>query len=401
MPLRSLDQLAVGGRRVLVRVDFNVPLHDGEIADDRRIRAALPTLQELRSKGGRLVLLSHLGRPKGKVEPALSLAPVARRLGELLELEVALAPEVVGERARALSDRLAPGEVMMVENVRFEPGETRNDPALARAYAQLGDCFVNDAFGVAHRAHASTEGVARLLPNAAGRLLERELRTLRELLDSPARPFVAVLGGAKVADKLGVIESLLERADRVLIGGAMAFAFTVAQGFSAGGSTPGEEEVELARKLLAQARDRGIDQRLGLPADVVVAERLEACAKPQTVSEPAVPDNLLGLDIGPKTAALYGGEVEGAGCVFWNGPLGAFEYQPFAAGTRALAEALARCDGWTVVGGGDTAAALQEFGLEDRVGYISTGGGAALELLEGKTLPGIRALEEEPVCANR
>jgi phosphoglycerate kinase len=402
MAMRTLEDLDVAGGRVLVRVDFNVPLEPvaaaapaapaRRVADDTRIRAALPTLAELRTRGARLVLAAHLGRPEGRVVPELSLAPVAARLGELMGAEVPLAPAVVGEEARALAESLDAGELMMLENVRFEPGETANDPALARAFAELADCYVNDAFGAAHRAHASTEGVAHLLPSAAGRLLEGEVRTLTGLLEDPARPLVAVLGGAKVADKIGVIDRFLERADEVLIGGAMCFPFLAAQGHATGAARVSEEDVAHARELLG--RDGA---PIALPSDLVIAQRLAGDAEHRVLDGVDLPEGFLGLDIGPGTAERFARSIAGAGTVFWNGPMGAFELEPFAAGTHAVARALAAAPGRTVVGGGDSAAALRQLGLERRVGYLSTGGGAALELLEGKLLPGIAALEGAPV----
>ncbi len=403
--MRGLDDLDVRGRRVLVRVDFNVPLAtaaDGTIAvaDDTRIRAALPTLEELRESGARLVLVSHLGRPRGEVDPALSLAPVAARLRELLpDMPVMLAPQVVGERARQLSEALRDGECLLLENVRFEPGETRNDPALAGALAELADAYVDDAFGAAHRAHASTAGVAELLPSAAGRLLEREVRTLTALLRDPARPLVAVIGGAKVADKIGVIDRFLQTADAILIGGAMCFPFLAAQGHRVGASLCDAQDVEHARRALAQAaREEGGAPagagraRLELPSDLVIAERFAADAPARALEGVDVPDGWIGLDVGPATVARYAAEIEGAGTVFWNGPMGAFEMQPFAAGTRGVAEAVARAGGVTVIGGGDSAAALAQFGLQDSVDHLSTGGGATLELIEGRELPGVHAL---------
>jgi phosphoglycerate kinase len=413
--MRSLDQLDVQGRRVLVRVDFNVPLREGangaEVADDTRIRAALPTIEELRQRGARLVLVSHLGRPTGQPTPELSLAPVVRRLRELLpDASIALAPAVVGEEVRALSEALGEGDILVLENVRFEPGETANDPDFARALAELADLYVNDAFGVAHRAHASTEGVAQLLPSAAGRLLEREVTTLTRILQHPDRPLVAVVGGAKVSDKIAVIDRFLEVADTVLIGGAMCFPFLRAQGHRVGASLCAEEDVEHARRVLAQvgaaavpgagdastgastASTGGSQAALQLPSDLVIAERLSAAAIPRRLDGVDVPDGWMGLDIGPATATRYAHTIARAGTVFWNGPMGAFELPPFAAGTRAVAEAVAQASGLTVVGGGDSAAALARFGLEDQVDHLSTGGGATLELLEGKPLPGVQAL---------
>jgi len=395
--LRGLDDLELSGRRVLVRVDFNVPLRDGEVADDSRIAAALPTLVELRGRGARLILVSHLGRPGGRWEADLSLAPVARRLGELLGAEVRLAPEVVGERARRMSEELAPGAVMMLENVRFAPGETANDPAFAAALAELADCYVDDAFGASHRAHASTEGVAHLLPAAAGRLLEREVTTLRALMEAPARPLLALLGGAKVADKLGVIESFLQIADTVAIGGAMCFAFLAAEGHQIGSSAVGEEEIEHARGLLARARQRsgGAHARLLLPSDLVIARSLDAAAEHRVLAGVDVPEGWLAPDIGPSSAASFAAAVAQAETVFWNGPMGAFEIAPFAEGTRRVAQAVAEAPGYTVLGGGDSAAAVHAFGLAERIDYISTGGGAALELLEGRQLPGVAVLERD------
>jgi phosphoglycerate kinase len=394
--MRSLDQLEVEGRRVLVRVDFNVPLKDGpdgpEVADDTRIAAALPTIEELRGKGARLVLVSHLGRPKGKVVPELSLAPVAERLRALLPgATVTLAPAVVGDEVRALSEELGDGEVLLLENVRFEPGETENDPELARSLAELADLYVNDAFGAAHRAHASTEGVAHLLPSAAGRLLEREVTTLTRILEHPDRPLVAIVGGAKVADKIAVIDRFLEVAETIVIGGAMCFPFLCARGHTVGSSLCDEEDVEHARRVLAQASGKG-QARLELPSDLILAELFAADAAPRRLDGVDVPDGWMGLDIGPATAARYAEVIAGAGTVFWNGPMGAFELEPFAAGTRAVAQAVAEASGLTVVGGGDSAAALAQFGLEDRVDHLSTGGGATLELVEGKVLPGVQAL---------
>ncbi len=400
--MRSIDDLDVRGRRVLVRVDFNTPLVTGPgggvgLADDTRIRGSLPTIEELRAKGARLVLVSHLGRPEGEVVPELSMVPVAKRLGELTGAEVALAPAVVGEEVRALTEQLHDGELLLLENVRFEAGETTNDPAFARALAELADVYVNDAFGVAHRAHASTEGVAHLLPSAAGRLLEGEVRTLTGILDHPARPLVAIVGGSKVADKIAVIDRFLQVADVVAIGGAMCFPFLCAQGHSVGESLCDDEDVEHARHLLARASDTHAPQpgraRLLVPSDLVLGDRLADDAQHRALDGVEVPAGWMGLDIGPGTAERYGREIARAGTVFWNGPMGAFEYAPFASGTRAVAEAMARAAGLTVVGGGDSASALAHFGLEDAVDHLSTGGGATLELVEGRTLPGVHALE--------
>jgi phosphoglycerate kinase len=374
--VRTLDDLDVAGKRVLVRVDFNVPLgQDGTIADDARIQAALPTLRELRDKGARLVLTAHLGRPKGRDEK-FSLRPAAERLSELLGEPVQLAPDL---------DHVPDGDVVMLENVRFFDGETKNDPELAARYASLADAYVNDAFGAAHRAHASTEAVAHLLPSAAGRLLEREVSTLTALLEDPRRPLVAVVGGAKVTDKIGVLEAFLDRADAVLVGGAMCFPFFKAQGHSVGDSLCEEEGLEPAGQLLG-------DPKLELPSDLVAGREFNAATEVRELPEVDVPDGWMGLDIGAGTAERYAAEIAGAGTVFWNGPMGAFELEPFAAGTRAVAEAMASTGATTVVGGGDSAAALARFGLADRVDHLSTGGGASLELVEGRELPGVVAL---------
>jgi phosphoglycerate kinase len=379
------------GAAVLVRVDFNVPLANGKVTDDSRIRAALPTIEALRERGARLVLCSHLGRPTGH-DPDTSLAPASRRLAELLGTAVHQAPEVIGPEVRRGVARLQPGSVLVLENTRWEPGETANDPELARELAALADAYVNDAFGAAHRAHASTVGVAELLPSAAGLLLEREVGTLAELVEAPERPFVVVLGGAKVTDKIVLIDRFLDRADAVLIGGAMCFAFFRAQGIPTGDSLVEDEGVELARRALARAeRAPG---RLMLPLDIAVGTSFSADAERRELDGVEVPDGWMGLDVGPRTIEAYAGEVARAATVFWNGPVGAFELPPFALGTRALAKAVAASEGTTVVGGGDSAAALAAFGLGDQVTHVSTGGGAAVELLEGKALPGVEALDD-------
>jgi phosphoglycerate kinase len=388
--VRDLEVAA--GVSVLARMDFNVPLEGGLVADDARIQASLPTIELLLEKGTRLVLCSHLGRPKGR-DPETSLAPVSARLGELIDASVHQAPEVVGPEVRRGVDRLEPGAVLVLENTRWERGETENDPALARELAALGDAYVNDAFGAAHRAHASTAGVAQFLrPAVAGLLLEREVVTLRSIVEAPERPLTVVLGGAKVSDKIALIDRFLDTADVLLIGGAMCFSFFRAQGISTGDSLVEEEGVELARRALEKADTS--DCRLRLPVDLVIGDRFDASAEHRELDGVEVPDGWMGLDIGPRSATAYAEEVAKAGTVFWNGPMGAFELAPFAAGTRAVAEAVAKAPGTTVVGGGDSGAALAEFGLADQVDHLSTGGGAALELLEGKSLPGVEVLDD-------
>jgi phosphoglycerate kinase len=386
----SVRDAEVAGRRALVRVDFNVPLDSGRVADDTRIRAALPTLELLRERGAAAVLVSHLGRPGGRVEPALSMRPVGDRLAELLGVHVHRAPAVVGSDVKTMAQGLGPGELLLLENVRFEPGETENDPRLAEALAGLADLFVNDAFGAAHRAHASTEGVAHHLQGYAGLLLEREVIELTRVVESPRPPLVVVLGGAKVSDKIGVIDRFLEISQRILIGGAMCFSFFRAQGIGTGDSLVEEEGVNLAGEALERAEASACE--LVLPVDLVLGERFDAEAERRESDGVDVPDGWMGLDIGPRTAASYAETIGAAGTVLWNGPMGAFEMEPFAAGTRAIAEAVAATGATTVVGGGDSVAALREFGLDEKVDWLSTGGGASLELLEGKKLPGVEAL---------
>jgi len=389
----SVRDARVKGRRVLVRVDFNVPLKDGEVVDDTRIRAALPTLELLRERGAALVLASHLGRPGGKYVPELSLAPVSRRLSELLGVNVTQAPKVVGAEVEMAAGCLGPGEIVLLENTRFEPGETKNDPMLAGSLAALAQVYVNDAFGAAHRAHASTEGVARHLPGYAGLLLEREVTELNKVVEDPARPLCVVLGGAKVSDKVGVIDRFLDLADQILIGGAMCFSFFKAQGKEIGDSLFDDESVEAAREALAKAE--ASDCELVLPVDLVLGREFSADTERKEVDGTEVPEGWMGLDVGSKTGALYAEAVGKAGTVLWNGPMGAFEMEPFAGGTRAVAEAVAGASGKTVVGGGDSVAAMVEFGLSDQVDWLSTGGGASLELLEGKKLPGVEALIDQ------
>jgi phosphoglycerate kinase len=380
------------GERVLARVDFNVPLDGDRVTDDARIRAALPTIELLLEQGAGLILCSHLGRPKGR-DPKTSLAPVSVRLAELIDAPVHQAPEVIGPEVRRGADRLAAGSVLVLENTRWERGETDNDPTLSEELASLASAYVNDAFGAAHRAHASTVGVAQhLRPAVAGLLLEREVMTLRGIVESPERPLVVVLGGAKVTDKIALIDKFLDTADALLIGGAMCFSFFRAQGIPTGDSLVEDEGVELARRALEKAESS--DCRLLLPVDLVLGDSFDAAAERREQDGVEVPDGWMGLDVGTRTAEAYGDEIARAGTVFWNGPMGAFELEPFAGGTRAVAEAVAAAAGTTVVGGGDSGAALAQFGLAGAVDHLSTGGGASLELLEGKPLPGVEVLDD-------
>ncbi|MEX1006536.1 MAG: phosphoglycerate kinase [Acidimicrobiia bacterium] len=387
--LPRLEDLTIErGTRVLVRVDFNVPLTDGQIDDDLRIATALPTIEWLRDRHAVVVTCGHLGRPGGKPDPRLSLAPVAARLGELLRCEVLLAPGVTGPRVEPLVASSAAGDVVMLENLRFDPGETACDPAFCTNLAGLADVYVNEAFGASHREHASIVGPPRVLPHAGGRLLVREVEVLSGLLDGAKHPFVVVLGGAKVGDKLGVIDALLDRCDTVLVGGAMAFTFLLAQGKRFGDSLVEPQFVDECRRVLDTGRVR-------IPVDIVIARDASADAEIRIVPAGAIPDGWKGLDIGPETAAIYSDELAGAATVLWNGPMGVFEVAPFAAGTRAVAEAVAATRGFTVVGGGDSAAAIRQMGLADKIDHVSTGGGASIEFIEHGDLPGLAALREK------
>jgi len=394
----SVRDAEVEGRRVLDRVDFNVPLDRGRVVGDSRIRAALPTIDLLRDRGAGVILVSHLGRPEGP-DPGLSMKPVAARLGELLGTKVRMAPAVVGPEVEAIAEELGPGDLLMLENSRFEPGETADDPQLAAGLARLADVYVNDAFGAAHRAHATTAGVARLLPAYAGLLLEREVTELVAVRDDPTRPLRLVLGGAKVKDKIGVIERCLEVADRIMIGGAMAYSFFKRRGTPVGNSLVDDESVEAVGRILDQA-PRSTSE-LMLPVDLVLGHELAAETERRELQGVEVPDGWMGLDIGGRTAAAYAEAIREAGTVLWNGPMGAFELPPFAAGTRAIAEAIAEAPGTTVAGGGDSVAALDQFGLTDRLDWVSTGGGASLELLEGRDLPGVEALQDRQAAGSR
>jgi phosphoglycerate kinase len=392
MTFATLDQLDVSGKRVLTRVDFNVPLEGGRITDDTRITSALPTIRALLDSGAAVLLVSHLGRPKGQVNDKYSLKPVAAHLSSLLGTDVRLADDVVGPSAKSIAAELKAGEVAMLENVRFEPGEEKNDSELARNLAALADVYVNDAFGAAHRAHASTEGVAHLLPAAAGLLMARELDALGAVLRSPESPFVVIMGGAKISDKIGVIRQFLERADALLIGGGLANTFLKARGLNVGTSLVEDDSLDVARELLAQAESTG--RTILLPVDATVAASPDDAANARTVSVEDIGDTDAMLDIGDATVAAFAEQIATARTVVWNGPMGLFEKAPFDRGTRAIAEAVAASSAYSVVGGGDSVAALQQMNLADQISHISTGGGASLEFLEGRTLPGVAALEE-------
>ena len=393
----SVRDAEVDGRRVLLRADLNVPLQRGGVADDTRIRASLPTIELLRDGGASIVLVSHLGRPKGP-DPDFSMGPVGKRLGELLGAEVKQAPAVVGGEVSEMASGLSAGEVLLLENSRFEAGETKNDPELAKALADLVDLYVNDAFGSAHRAHATTEGVAHHLPAFAGLLLEREVTELTAVRDDPERPLVVVLGGAKVTDKVGVIDRFLGFAEEILVGGAMCFSFFKAEGRDTGNSLVEDEGVESAKRVLTDAA--GSDSILELPEDLVLGKEFDAGTETRELNGVDVPEGWMGLDIGSNTAANYSKRIARAGTVFWNGPMGAFEMEPFTAGTRTVAEAVAAAPGHTVVGGGDSLAALGGFGLTNAIDWASTGGGASLELMEGKELPGVAALQDAKETPN-
>jgi phosphoglycerate kinase len=391
MNKKTVRDIQFKHRRLLVRVDFNVPLKDGKVMDDTRIRAALPTLKYLIEGGGELVLCSHLGRPKGGPDPKYSLAPAAARLSELLGRPVPLVPDCVGTVAEHAAAAMLPGQVIMLENVRFHPEEEKNDKTFAQRLSVLADLYVNDAFGSAHRAHASTEGVAHLLPGVAGFLMEKELEFLGQAVEDPPHPYVAILGGAKISDKIGVIKNLLGKADRILIGGGMANTFLKAQGVAVGDSLVEDASLDTARELLAQAGDK-----LVLPVDVALADKFEAEAERRVadVSE-GVPTGWRILDIGPKTLAAFGQALAGAALIVWNGPMGVFEFPRFAEGTRAVAQLLADSPAATIIGGGESVAAVEQAGLADKMSHISTGGGASLEMLEGQVLPGVAALQDK------
>ena len=384
---KTIRDIDVKGKRVLVRVDFNVPIKDGQVSDDTRIKAALPTLDYLLKQGAALVLCSHLGRPKGGPSPEFSMKPVAAHLSKLIGKPVAFAEDCIGPVAEKAAKALKPGEVLVLENTRFQLGETKNDPQMSRQLAALADIYVNDAFGSAHRAHASTEGVAHLLPAVAGFLMEKEIQYLGQAIANPKKPFVAILGGAKISDKIGVIRNLLTKADQVLIGGGMANTFFKAQGYPMGDSLAEDEVLDTARELIAAG-----GTKLRLPVDVVIADRFDAEATSKVISMGPIPDGWRILDIGPETVASFGKVIAGAGTVVWNGPMGVFEFPRFAEGTFGIAKAVAESKATSIIGGGDSISAIKKSGLAEKITHISTGGGASLEMLEGLTLPGVAAL---------
>ncbi len=395
MSKKSIRDIDVAGKKVLVRCDFNVPMSktDGTISDDKRIRESLPTIKHLLSSGARVILCSHMGRPKGEFNEKFTLQPVAQRLSELLGFEVPLAPDVIGDKVRPLVDALEPGRAILLENVRFYKEEEKNDPAFAKSLADMAEIYVNDAFGTAHRAHASTAGVAAYLPAVCGFLIEKELSVIGGAISDPKRPFVAILGGAKVSDKIGVIDNLLNIADAVIIGGGMAYTFLKAQGLEIGKSLCDDERIDVAKKAIEKAKEKGV--KFYMPVDVVCAAEISEDAEAKTCDADRIPADLMGLDIGEKTIKLYSDVIASAKTVIWNGPMGVFEVDKFARGTRAVAEAMAASAATTIIGGGDSASAAGKMGLADKMTHISTGGGATLEYLEGIDLPGIAALNDK------
>jgi phosphoglycerate kinase len=394
MNKKSVKDVDLKGKRVFCRVDFNVPMKNGEITDETRIRAALPTIQYLVDQGAKVLLASHLGRPKGQVVEEMRLTPVAKRLSELLGKDVKKVDEAYGEAVKSEVATMNDGDVMLLENVRFYPGEEKNDAELAKAFAELADLYVNDAFGAAHRAHASTEGIAHHLPAVSGLLMEKELDVLGKALSNPERPFTAIIGGAKVKDKIGVIDNLLEKVDNLIIGGGLAYTFVKAQGHEVGKSLLEEDKIDLAKEFMKKAEEKGV--KFYMPVDAVIADDFSENANSKVVPIEEIPSDWEALDIGPKTAEIYSEVIQGSKLVIWNGPMGVFEMTKFAGGTRAVAEALAEAnDTYSVIGGGDSAAAVEKFHLAERMSHISTGGGASLEFMEGKVLPGVVALNDK------
>lgn len=390
---KTMNDVDVQGKRVFVRVDFNVPMENGVVADDTRIRAAIPTIQQLSERGAKVILASHLGRPKGEVKEDMRLTAVGERLSQLMKKPVKKLDESVGEVVKKAVDEMKNGDIVLLENVRFHKGEEKNDEELAKQFASLADLYVNDAFGAAHRAHASTEGIAKFIPAVSGLLMEKELDVLGKALSNPERPFTAIIGGAKVKDKIGVIENLLDKVDNLIIGGGLSFTFVKAQGYEIGKSLLEEDKIELARNFIEKAKEKGVN--FYMPIDAVVAKELSPEAEAKVVDIDQIPEDYMGLDIGPKTAEKYAEVIKNSKLIIWNGPMGVFEIDQFANGTRTIAEAMAETEGYTIIGGGDSAAAVEKFGLADKMDHISTGGGASLELMEGKILPGIAALNDK------
>lgn len=393
MNKKTIADLQVEGKCVFCRVDFNVPLKDGEITDDTRIRAALPTIQQLVDKGAKLILTSHLGRPKGQAVDELRLDPVAKRLSDLLQKEVTKTDEVYGDEVNKAISQLQNGDILLLENVRFEAGEEKNDPALVEAFAKMADVYVNDAFGAAHRAHASTTGIAEKLPAAAGLLMEKEIEVLGKALENPERPFTAIIGGAKVKDKINVIDNLLDKVDNLIIGGGLAYTFIKAQGHEIGKSLLEEDKMDLAKEFMQKAKDKGV--HFVLPVDAVVADDFSEDANTKIVDIDQIPSDWEALDIGTKTRETFASIIKDSKLVIWNGPMGVFELNAFAGGTKAVADAVAETEGFSVIGGGDSAAAVEKFGLASEMDHVSTGGGASLEFMEGKVLPGVDALDDK------
>ncbi|MDM5250132.1 phosphoglycerate kinase [Lysinibacillus sp. G4S2] len=390
---KTMKDIDVKGKRVFVRVDFNVPMADGAITDETRIRAAIPTIEYLVEQGAKVILASHLGRPKGEVKEDMRLTAVGIRLAELMGKPVTKLDESIGEKVEEAVANMQNGDMILLENVRFHAGEEKNDPALAEQFAKLADVYVNDAFGAAHRAHASTEGIAKHVPAVSGFLMQKELDVLGKALSNPERPFTAIIGGAKVKDKIGVIESLLEKVDHLIIGGGLSFTFTKAQGHDIGKSLLEEDKIDLAKSFIEKAKAKGV--QLHMPIDAVVANEFSKDAETKIVDVDAIPADWMGLDIGPKTAANYAEVIKNSKLIIWNGPMGVFEMDKFANGTKTVADAMATTTGYTVIGGGDSAAAVEKFEVADKMDHISTGGGASLELMEGKELPGIVALNDK------
>ncbi|SEP92835.1 phosphoglycerate kinase [Virgibacillus subterraneus] len=393
MNKKTLHDLDVEGKRVFCRVDFNVPMKNGEVTDDTRIKAALPTINYLSEKGAIVILASHLGRPKGEIKEELRLDPVAERLSELIGKDVVKTDSVYGKEVHEAISQISDGDILLIENVRFEAGEEKNEQDLAQAFAEMADLYVNDAFGAAHRAHASTTGVAEKLPAAAGFLMEKEIDVLGKALENPERPFTAIIGGAKVKDKINVIDHLLDKVDNLIIGGGLAYTFIKAQGHEIGKSLLEEDKIDLAKEFMQKAEDKGVN--FILPKDAVVADDFSETANTKVVNIDEIPADWEALDIGPKTREIYEQIVADSKLVIWNGPMGVFEYNAFAGGTKAVAEALANTEGYTVIGGGDSAAAVEKFGFAEDMDHVSTGGGASLEFMEGKVLPGVQALDEK------